>query len=306
MTSLSTSRNIEILPTFTAVQFGALDDTTGAFVNDRADPPGGLNFKYGVTSNLTADLTLNPDFSQIESDRPQIAVNQRFDLFFPELRPFFLEGAEIFSVGGHVTMVNTRTIADPLYGAKLTGKASSTTIGVMYANDEALGALAERDDPVFGARPRRSWVVSATTCTPSLTSVWSSPTVSSSIVTAGRVGSTAISVLVIRTPFRSARWVLVTATSMEWTPPGTWSTRPCGSEDDAVADAAGDLGAGIPDLVQHRRSPVHRRGDRKRRRESAPGPARSLAGNRGALGRQCPVRIRVARHGVAPIDLPRA
>ena len=87
MTNLSTSRNIEILPTFAAVQFGGLDDTTGAFVNDRADPEGGLNFKYGVTSNLTADLTLNPDFSQIESDRPQIAVNQRFDLFFPELRP---------------------------------------------------------------------------------------------------------------------------------------------------------------------------------------------------------------------------
>ena len=150
MTNLSTSRNIEILPTFTAVQFGGLDDTTGAFVNDRADPEGGLNFKYGVTSNLIADLTLNPDFSQIESDRPQIAVNQRFDLFFPELRPFFLEGAEIFSIGGPVTMVHTRTIADPLYGAKLTGKAGSTTIGVMYANDEAPGAVAEQDDPMFG------------------------------------------------------------------------------------------------------------------------------------------------------------
>ena len=138
MTGLSTSRNIEILPTFTAFQFGALDDA-GQFANDRAKPEGGVNFKYGVTSNLTADVTFNPDFSQIESDRPQIEVNQRFALFYPELRPFFLEGAEIFQFRGPVNLVHTRTIVDPRYGAKLTGKAGSTTIGVMYANDEAPG-----------------------------------------------------------------------------------------------------------------------------------------------------------------------
>ena len=138
MTGLSTSRNIEILPTFTAFQFGALDDA-GRFANDRARPEGGVNFKYGVTSNLTADVTFNPDFSQIESDRPQIELNQRFALFYPELRPFFLEGAEIFQFRGPVNLVHTRTIIDPRYGAKLTGKAGNTTIGVMYANDEAPG-----------------------------------------------------------------------------------------------------------------------------------------------------------------------
>ena len=99
MTALSTSRNIEILPTFTGLQVGSLSDT-GGFANDDPRPEGGVNFKYGVTSNLTADVTFNPDFSQIESDRPQIEVNQRFALFFPELRPFFLEGAEIFPDGG--------------------------------------------------------------------------------------------------------------------------------------------------------------------------------------------------------------
>ena len=138
MSGLSTSRNIEILPTFTAVQFGALD-AAGRFENDRAKPEGGVNFKYGVTSNLTADVTFNPDFSQIESDRPQIEVNQRFALFYPELRPFFLEGAEIFQFRGPVNLVHTRTMVDPRYGAKLTGKAGNTTIGVMYANDEAPG-----------------------------------------------------------------------------------------------------------------------------------------------------------------------
>ena len=149
MTGLSTSRNIEILPTFTAIQFGSVNET-GAFANDDAEPEGGVNLKYGVTSNLTADATFNPDFSQIESDRPQIELNQRFALFFPELRPFFLEGAEIFRIRTPVTLVHTRTIVDPDYGAKLTGKTGDTTIGVMFANDAAPGEIADTADPAFG------------------------------------------------------------------------------------------------------------------------------------------------------------
>ena len=101
LTGLSTSRNIEILPTFTAVQFGSINTSTGAFVDKDPSPEGGVNFKYGVTSNLTADLTFNPDFSQIESDRPQIEVNQRFALFFDELRPFFSGGRRDFCSAGH-------------------------------------------------------------------------------------------------------------------------------------------------------------------------------------------------------------
>ena len=145
MTRLSTSRNIEILPTFTALRFGGLD-ADGGFSDGDVQPEGGVNFKYGVTSNLTADLAFNPDFSQIESDRPQIEVNQRFALFYPELRPFFLEGAEIFqfqSPFDPVTLVHTRTIVDPQYGAKLTGKAGNTTIGVMFADDEAAPDIEE-------------------------------------------------------------------------------------------------------------------------------------------------------------------
>ena len=53
-----------------------------------------------MTSNLTFDFTYNPDFSQIESDRQQIEVNQRFPVLYPELRPFFLEGQEIFRIAG--------------------------------------------------------------------------------------------------------------------------------------------------------------------------------------------------------------
>ena len=143
LTDLSTSRNLEILPTFTAIQYGSLDADTGEFGDDPLAPEGGLNVKYGITPNLTADFTYNPDFSQIESDIPQIEVNQRFPLFYPELRPFFLEGQEIFQVPGQVNLIHTRTIADPRYGGKLTGKVGDMTVGVLMADDEAPG---RRDD----------------------------------------------------------------------------------------------------------------------------------------------------------------
>ena len=143
LSGLSTSRNLEILPTVTAIQAGSLDRSSGGFGNER-QPEGGVNVKYGLTSNLTLDATYNPDFSQIESDRPQIEVNQRFPLFYSELRPFFLEGQEIFNMPGPVNFVHTRTIVDPRYGGKVTGKVGNTTLGVLVANDEAPGNL---DDP---------------------------------------------------------------------------------------------------------------------------------------------------------------
>ena len=149
MTNLSMSRNIEVLPTFTAIQHGSLDGA--AFATKDVAPEGGLNVKYGITSNLTADLTYNPDFSQIESDLPQIEVNQRFALRYPELRPFFLEGAEIFQMFGPVTFVHSRTIVDPEYGAKLTGKLGRTTLGLIVANDEAPGRV-DPGDAAYGQK----------------------------------------------------------------------------------------------------------------------------------------------------------
>ena len=150
LTDLSTSRNLEILPSFTAIQYSSIDSETGKFVNRGTDPEGGVNVKYGITSNLTADFTGNPDFSQIESDLPQIEVNQRFPLFFPELRPFFLEGAEIFEFVSPVDLVHTRTLVDPNVGAKLTGKVGNTTLGVMVTDDEAPGKRDDPSDPGYG------------------------------------------------------------------------------------------------------------------------------------------------------------
>ena len=145
---LSVSRNLEILPTATAIQLGRLTDT--GYAEGETEPDFGFNMKYGVTSNLTADFTLNPDFSQIEADRPQIETNQRYALFFPELRPFFLEGQEIFRTPGRTNLVHTKTIVDPQIGAKLTGKTGNTTLGVLVANDAAPGKLDDSSEYGFG------------------------------------------------------------------------------------------------------------------------------------------------------------
>ena len=150
ISNLSTSRNLELLPSVTAIQAGRLDSKTGTFnLADSAEA--GIYLKYGVTSNLTLDFAYNPDFSQIESDRQQIEVNQRFPVNYPEQRPFFVEGPDNFRLGGPVgQMVHTRTIVDPHYGAKLTGKVGRVTMGFMVARDQAPGRVDDRSDPAFG------------------------------------------------------------------------------------------------------------------------------------------------------------
>ncbi|MCK4337737.1 MAG: carbohydrate binding family 9 domain-containing protein, partial [Candidatus Aminicenantes bacterium] len=120
---LDTGKNLEIMPVATGLK------TTGElFV-----PEAGLNLKYGLTSDLTADLTLNPDFSQVEADMPQIDVNQRFALYYPEKRPFFLEGKDFFDTP--LELVYTRTIVNPDIGVKLTGKFGRTTVGFLSTYD---------------------------------------------------------------------------------------------------------------------------------------------------------------------------
>ena len=150
LSDLSQSRNLEILPELTGARLGALDTSNGAFDNE--DPFGdlGVSVKYGITPNLTADMAYNPDFSQIESDQPQIETNQRFALFYPEQRPFFLEGQEIFQTATPLTLLHTRTIVDPRFGGKLTGKVGRTTLGVIVADDEAAGRLDDSAHPRFG------------------------------------------------------------------------------------------------------------------------------------------------------------
>lgn len=100
----------------------------------------GLDMKYGITSTLVGQATINPDFSQVEADAVQIDVNQRFPLFFPEKRPFFLESAEIFNTD--LDLVYTRRIADPSAGGKITGAQGPVRLGLIAAQDRGGGGLA--------------------------------------------------------------------------------------------------------------------------------------------------------------------
>jgi hypothetical protein len=130
-------KNLELLPYVIGGQYGEMDDTedaNSAFTKDPARSDAGLGLKYGITPNYTMDFTYNPDFSQIESDAAQIDVNTTFALFFPERRPFFLEGADIFDT--EINTVYTRTINDPIMAGKITGKSGKTTVGYMLARDD--------------------------------------------------------------------------------------------------------------------------------------------------------------------------
>ena len=109
-------------------------DPSGAFDRGDVDPDAGLNARLGFT-NATLDATVNPDFSQVETDVGQVTVNERFDLFFPEKRPFFLEGIELFSTPNQ--LIYTRRILNPLGGAKLTGKLGRVGVAYLAAYDDA-------------------------------------------------------------------------------------------------------------------------------------------------------------------------
>jgi len=101
----------------------------------------GLDVKYGITSNLTTDLTINPDFGHIEGDEEQINLT-RFELFLKEKRPFFIEGKNLFSP---MNLFYTRRIRNPMFGANLTGKIGDYSIGFLTAQDRE-----EKANSIYG------------------------------------------------------------------------------------------------------------------------------------------------------------
>jgi hypothetical protein len=144
----------EILPSVTYSRTERLESpATFSPADNRGDV--GFSAKVGLTSTITLDATVNPDFSQVESDAFQVEVNQRFPVFFGEKRPFFMEGAGIFTLAGAGgdntlrTAVHTRRIIDPIFGAKVTGSVGRVQFGTLTAVDEAAGrAVAPGDERV--------------------------------------------------------------------------------------------------------------------------------------------------------------
>lgn len=99
----------------------------------------GGDLKWLPRPSLTVDLALNPDFSQVESDVPQIGVNTRFALFYPEKRPFFLEGTDLWN--SPIPAVYTRTITNPDWGGRLTGRSGNASYTLLTARDQGGGTL---------------------------------------------------------------------------------------------------------------------------------------------------------------------
>ena len=145
-------RNLQLIPYISTRSFDALT-TNGAprFISKSFDTEAGIDIKYVWNDRVVTDLAVNPDFSQIESDEPQVTINERFEVFFPERRPFFLENADLFRTP--INLLFTRRIVDPGYGARVTAKLGDWSLAGLIANDEAAGRLREgalaNDDATF-------------------------------------------------------------------------------------------------------------------------------------------------------------
>ena len=134
-TGLEPGLNIELDPTLTALRTDQIDSFPGGNLADGDEETDlGISMRWGITPNMSLNAAVNPDFSQVEADTAQLDINTRFALFFPERRPFFLEGADFFNTP--MRAIFTRTIFDPNWGLKLTGKEGKHAVGVIVAEDD--------------------------------------------------------------------------------------------------------------------------------------------------------------------------
>ncbi len=148
---INSEKTLEIIPSITLSETGkrvpANEIPEGRFINQPVKKDLGLNLKYNISSNVVLDVAINPDFAEIDADEPVVTANQRFPIFFSEKRPFFLEGTEIFQ--SPIRIFHSRTIVDPDFAVKLTGKIKKTSLGFLIASDKSAGNYEEdsRNDP---------------------------------------------------------------------------------------------------------------------------------------------------------------
>jgi hypothetical protein len=142
LADVAPGRNAQVIP-YGTLAAASLRDESGALAGD-VEPRSGLDAKLVVRDAVTVNVAINPDFSQVESDQPQVTTNQRFEVFFPEKRPFFIENAGVFLYGAVPAVRNvpetlffSRRIADPGIGARVTGKAGGWAFGALAIDDRA-------------------------------------------------------------------------------------------------------------------------------------------------------------------------
>ena len=131
-------------------ELNSLDPLHPYFSSRRLEGTAGGDAKAILKDSIVLDATINPDFSQVESDQPQFTVNQRYPVYFPELRPFFLENATYFDTP--IQLVYTRNIVHPEFGGRATGKIGRTNIGLLAIDDRSPGEGREAADPLYRKR----------------------------------------------------------------------------------------------------------------------------------------------------------
>jgi hypothetical protein len=163
--NISPGHNMQFIPYLESRTFRSLDTRDPAqprFDSASFQGKAGLDGKFVFHDSLVLDATVNPDFAQVESDEPQNTVNQRFEVFFPEKRPFFLENSNFFeapliAIGQLQTrLVFTRRIADPDFGVRLSGKQGPWNLGFLVSDDRSPGLIVPDNDPTHGQHARFS------------------------------------------------------------------------------------------------------------------------------------------------------
>ena len=145
---------LEATPTMVARLDGA--NRAGSGRDYRGQSEFGADTRWGIRQNLTLNATINPDFSQVEADIGQVLLNERFALFYPEKRPFFLDGLELFDTPNQ--LIYTRRIVAPRGGLKLAGKIAGANVAAMTVQDDRDYSWEDEKIPLFGiARLRRDF-----------------------------------------------------------------------------------------------------------------------------------------------------
>jgi hypothetical protein len=145
------SHNLQLTP-YTLAQnereFIDIDPTNPFFSSRHFEGTDGGEVKLILKDSIIFDGAINPDFSDIESEQPQFTVDQRFPVYFPELRPFFLENATYFLTP--INLIYTRNIVHPEYGIRVTGKLNHTNLGLFVTDDRQPGQAFASGDPLYG------------------------------------------------------------------------------------------------------------------------------------------------------------
>jgi len=147
VTGVAPGRNIQLIPYGTFAGARVFDESSALHVS-QTDARAGIDAKVVLRDSLTVDATVNPDFSQVESDEPQVTINQRFEVFFPEKRPFFLENSDYFNTP--ITLFFSRRIRDPRLGGRVTGRIGRWAVGALAMDDRQPGRAVAADSEAFG------------------------------------------------------------------------------------------------------------------------------------------------------------